>query len=106
MTEIEVKIEIKDNGPLLRDLTLIEGIGPRISALLQTIGINTFEDLAKTEVDRLKQILEDAETLQSAQLHFPDTWPEQAGLAAAKKWDELEQWQEELKGGRESEKDT
>jgi hypothetical protein len=100
------KIEVKDKGPLLHDLTLIEGIGPRISALLQSKGISTFEDLAKTEVDRLKQILKDAETLQSAQLHPPDTWPGQAGLAAAKKWNKLRQRQEELKGGRKPEKGT
>jgi hypothetical protein len=30
----------------------------------------------------------------------PSTWPEQAGLAAAGRWSELEVLQEELKGGR------
>ena len=30
----------------------------------------------------------------------PDTWPEQAGLAAAGKWDELDRLQDELDGGK------
>lgn len=79
------------------DLTRIEGIGPKISGLLQAAGISTFEQLAGTGVDRLEQILADAEL---AGLANPSTWPEQARLAAEGDWQRLETLQEELKGGR------
>ena len=29
----------------------------------------------------------------------PGTWPKQAKLAAADKWDELKKWQDEMDGG-------
>jgi predicted flap endonuclease-1-like 5' DNA nuclease len=79
------------------DLKLIEGIGPKISDVLQAAGIATFAKLAATDVTRLTQILAEANL---AALADPRTWPEQAGLAAAGKWDELQTLQNELKGGR------
>jgi predicted flap endonuclease-1-like 5' DNA nuclease len=79
------------------DLKRIEGIGPKISGILQAAGITTFAQLAASDVGRLGQILEDAGL---GALANPDTWPEQAGLAAAGKWDELEVLQDELKGGK------
>ena len=79
------------------DLKRIEGIGPKISSLLQDADIMTFAQLAETSVDRLKQIVDEAGLLSIAN---PSTWPEQAALAAAGKWDELEVLQDELKGGR------
>jgi hypothetical protein len=33
-------------------------------------------------------------------MHDPTTWPAQAKLAAAGKWDELKAMQDNLKGGR------
>ena len=79
------------------DLKRIEGIGPKISGLLQEAGITTFAQLAETDVRRLKQILKEAGL---GALADPSTWPEQAGLAAAGDWDKLETLQDELKGGR------
>ena len=79
------------------DLKRIEGIGPKISSVLQDAGITTYGQLAATDVARLKQILSDANI---GKLSDPTTWPEQSGLAAAGKWDELETLQDELKGGR------
>ena len=78
------------------DLEKIEGIGPKISALLQENGIITFNDLAITTVDKLNEILDEAK-IHIAQ---PDTWPEQAELAANGKWNELEKLQDKLLGGR------
>ncbi len=80
------------------DLTRIEGIGPKISGLLQSAGIKTFAELAATDVSRLDGILKDADL---AALADPKTWPEQAKLAAAGAWDKLGALQDELKGGRE-----
>jgi NADH-quinone oxidoreductase subunit I len=82
------------------DLKRIEGIGPKISQVLEAAGIKTFGQLAETEVDRLKQILEEADP-RLLRLANPDTWPRQAKLAAAGKWDALERWQERLRGGKE-----
>jgi predicted flap endonuclease-1-like 5' DNA nuclease len=78
------------------DLKRIEGIGPKISGLFQEAGIITFAQLADTEVSRLKQIVLDA----GIRIADPTTWPEQARLAAAGEWDELEVLQDRLKGGR------
>lgn len=79
------------------DLKLIEGIGPKISSLLQAAGIMTFAHLASTDVKRLKQIIAEAGLTALAD---PTTWPEQATLAATGQWNALETLQEELKGGR------
>jgi hypothetical protein len=79
------------------DLTRIEGIGPKISGLLQQAGISTFAQLATTPVERLEQIIADADL---SALADPGTWPAQARLAAEGEWERLDALQEELKGGR------
>ena len=81
------------------DLTQIEGIGPRISALLKHHSIQNFAQLAETDVDRLRAILNEAGP--SLQMASPDTWPVQARLAAAHEWDELRALQDRLTAGRE-----
>ena len=81
------------------DLTRIEGIGPKISSLLQAAGITVFAHLASTEKSRLLQILKEADPRLS-RLADPSTWPEQANLAATGKWDALKALQDKLKGGR------
>jgi len=78
------------------DLTLIEGIGPKISGVLNSAGITTFNQLAATDTARLQEILDQNEL----RLADPQTWPEQAGLAAAGDKEGLEALQERLKGGR------
>jgi NADH-quinone oxidoreductase subunit I len=82
------------------DLVKIEGIGPKIAAVLQAAGIQTFAQLADTEVDRIKQILTETDP-QLLRLADPTTWPRQARLAAAGKWEALAKWQERLRGGQE-----
>jgi len=79
------------------DLELIEGIGPKIAAVLKAAGIVTFADLAAADTSRLSEILDQENHLRLAD---PDTWPEQAALAAAGKWDEFQALAEQLKGGR------
>jgi len=94
--EEEVQVA-KPEAPVADDLTRIEGIGPKISSLLQAATITTFAQLAAADVSRLEQILSEADL---AGLADPATWPEQARLAAAGEWDALETLQDELKGGR------
>lgn len=79
------------------DLELIEGIGPKIAGVLTAAGIVTFADLAAADTSRLTEILEQEPNLRLAD---PGTWPEQAALAAAGKWDEFKVLAEQLKGGR------
>jgi large subunit ribosomal protein L27 len=80
------------------DLRKVEGIGPKIAELFNAAGINTFAELAATSEDRLKEILTEAGSAFAS--HDPGTWPKQAELAAAGKWDELKAWQDELNGGK------
>lgn len=83
------------------DLTMIEGIGPKIAEIFTNAGIATWAALAETEVERCKAILADAGD--RYKMHDPNTWPRQAKLAAEGQWSELANWQEQLDGGREVE---
>ncbi len=78
------------------DLKLIEGIGPKISSLLNAAGIMTFAQLASTSVTDLQAILDKA----GLRLGDPATWPEQAARAAKGDLAGLQVLQDELKGGR------
>lgn len=96
----EPKTETKKAAPAAKadDLTKVEGIGPKIAELFQNAGIVSFADLAKADVDNLKNILSEAGS--NFATHDPTTWPQQAEMAAAGKWDELKKWQDELDGGK------
>lgn len=80
------------------DLTVVEGIGPKIQMLLNQYGIYTYHELADTEVNRLKEILQSAGP--QLAMHDPGTWPSQANLAANDQWDALKSIQGFLKGGK------
>lgn len=92
-------VEAKDTSKKEDDLTKIEGMGPKAAEALQEAGINSFEKLSKSTSEELREILEKS----GGQFNAldPATWPEQAALAAADKWDELKELQEKLNGGRE-----
>ena len=75
----------------------IEGIGPKIAGIFKEAGIDSFAKLAKTDVAKLKELLEGAGSRYASKV--PDSWPKQAKLASEGKWDELKKWQEEVKGG-------
>jgi len=85
----------RPSRPAPDDLKLIEGIGPKISGLLKENGVTTFAELAQTDVARLNGILREA----NLRIANPESWPEQAHLAASGAWDELQTLQDELKGG-------
>ncbi|MDZ4750914.1 MAG: 50S ribosomal protein L21 [Flavobacteriales bacterium] len=80
------------------DLTMIEGIGPKIAELLISKGIASYADLASAEVDALRAILDEAGGVIKSK--NPGTWPAQAKLASEGKFDELRKWQEELKDSK------
>lgn len=78
------------------DLTVVEGIGPKISAALNAAGVNSIYKLAAISQDELRGILRDAGL--SAD---PATWSKQAALVVAGNMDELKAYQDKLQGGRE-----
>ena len=78
------------------DLTILEGVGPKVASVLQKEGITTFSQLAKTSQSRLEEILKAADFA----FMDPGTWPEQARLAAAGDMEGLKKLQDQLKGGR------
>ena len=78
------------------NLTLIEGIGPKIQSILQAVGIHNFTHLAVMSPEMIKTVLTEA----GVRLAVTDTWPKQADLAAQGKMDELKVLQDELQGGR------
>jgi predicted flap endonuclease-1-like 5' DNA nuclease len=80
------------------DLTIIEGIGPKINALLNENGIYTFAQLAATTVERLRSILSSGGPRFS--IANPTSWAEQATLARDGAWDALKRLQNALKAGR------
>jgi predicted flap endonuclease-1-like 5' DNA nuclease len=95
--EEQAEPETEDVKP--DDLKKLEGIGPKISSVLQASGILTYAQLSNADVDTLKQILED-EDPRLLRLADPTSWPDQAALAASGEWDALKALQQELKGGR------
>ncbi|MCG6873107.1 MAG: hypothetical protein LJE84_12525 [Gammaproteobacteria bacterium] len=80
------------------DLRKIEGVGPKIAALLNDAGILTYSQLARASQRKLQAVLEAAG--RRFRMHDPATWGEQARLAAAGDWKALEILQKKLKGGR------
>jgi large subunit ribosomal protein L17 len=80
------------------DLKVVEGIGPKIAELFNAKGINTFAQLAATDVDTMKAILDEGGPAFVGK--DPGTWAQQAQMAADGKMDELKAWQDELNGGK------
>lgn len=79
------------------DLTIIEGIGPKISAALMAGGIRSFTQLSQASEDELRLVLKAGGITFAPSLH---TWPQQAGYAARGDWDGLKAFQEQLAAGR------
>ncbi|PWH15294.1 MAG: hypothetical protein DDG60_06025 [Anaerolineae bacterium] len=82
-------------GGTAEDLTVIEGIGPKVQKVLQENGYRTIADLASADPAKLKGLL------QEQKWHFmdPTSWVHQARLAATGNQKGLQALQNELKGG-------
>jgi predicted flap endonuclease-1-like 5' DNA nuclease len=80
-----------------QNLTRIEGIGPKTEAVLNDAGILNYAQLASAEVSQLAEILAAAGSRYRTMK--PDTWPQQASLAAESKWDELKALKGRISGG-------
>jgi predicted flap endonuclease-1-like 5' DNA nuclease len=79
------------------DLTVIEGIGPKINDLFKDSGIITFAQLAKQTVPQMRAILDKGGP--RYRIANPATWAQQADLAAKNQWSELKKLQDALTGG-------
>lgn len=79
------------------NLTLIEGIGPKIASILKSNNIAGYNDLSKATVVSLNKILEAAGGTYKS--HNPSTWPMQAKLAATGKIDELNELKKKIVSG-------
>ena len=95
-TLVSPPAQIEAVEPTSDDLTIIEGIGPKINDFLRRSGITTFKQLARMDMDDLDRMLSEA----NFGVANPETWAEQAELAEEGKWDELKDLQDSLKGGR------
>ena len=97
-TKAKTAHRVSDGQPATPDnLKKIEGIGPKIEELLQAKNIYTFEQLANQSSADLRSILDEAGA--RFRMHNPETWSEQAKIAAAGDWEYLKSWQDRLKGG-------
>ncbi len=79
------------------DLTIVEGIGPKINELFNDNGIKTFAQLASTTVPQMRAILDKGGS--RFRIANPSTWAQQGALAAENKWAELKKLQNKLSGG-------
>lgn len=80
------------------DLTLIEGIGPKISELFHNHGVTSWSELARTSVDNCQKILNSGG--KRFEIHRPGSWPMQAEMAASGAWSALKKWQDEHDYGK------
>ncbi len=83
---------IKEN-----DLTIVEGIGPKIQELFHNHDVRTWKALSECSVDKCQNVLNSGG--ERFKIHNPGTWPKQARLAYEGKWKDLFDWQEALDGG-------
>jgi predicted flap endonuclease-1-like 5' DNA nuclease len=88
--------EVESAPAMPDDLTDIEGIGPKISSVLQAAGITTFSQLAAADVHQLKQLMQSA----NLRLADPTSWPQQAAHLAAGESDKFEELKSRLHGGK------
>lgn len=82
----------------LDDLTVVEGIGPKIGELCSGIGITTWRALADADVAELRSMLTDAGS--RYRRHDPTTWPEQAACLADGRWADFVALTDGLAGDR------
>ncbi|ULC59600.1 hypothetical protein MBM09_01165 [Flaviramulus sp. BrNp1-15] len=85
--------KIKEN-----DLTVVEGIGPKIQGLFHDHDVKTWKALSECSIDKCQTVLDSGGS--RYRIHNPGTWPKQAKLAYEGKWAELLKLQDELDGGK------
>ena len=84
--------------PKFDDLKIVEGIGPKIEAILKAGGIGNWISLAAAKAEYMKDLMMNEG--EHYQIHDPGTWADQAQMAVEGKWEALKEWQDELHGGQ------
>lgn len=79
------------------DLTLIEGIGPKIAAALSAAGVDSFAKLAARAPAELEDIVKAAGV---RLVGHAESWPRQGELAASGDMEALRQYQAEVRARR------
>jgi predicted flap endonuclease-1-like 5' DNA nuclease len=79
------------------DLEIVEGIGPKIAELFHAKGVKTFAQLAAMTPTQIQPVLDEAGP--NFRLANPETWPDQADLAARNRWTALKAMQDGLTAG-------
>ncbi|MBC2844064.1 hypothetical protein [Winogradskyella flava] len=85
--------KIKEN-----DLTIVEGIGPKIQELFHNHDVKTWKALSECSIDKCQSVLDSGG--ERFRVHKPNTWPDQAKMAYEGRWADLLKWQDELDGGK------
>jgi predicted flap endonuclease-1-like 5' DNA nuclease len=80
------------------DLTVVEGIGPKIKELFHNHDVTTWKALSECSIEKCQSVLDSGG--ERYKVHKPGTWPAQAKFAYEGKWAELLKWQDELDGGK------
>ena len=70
------------------DLSVIDGIGPKVADVLRLAKVNTFSKLASITPDEISKILGEKDT-RLLRLTDPTSWPRQAKLASEEDWEGL-----------------
>jgi predicted flap endonuclease-1-like 5' DNA nuclease len=83
---------------VMNDLTLVEGVGPKIAELCVQRGITTWWSLANCDLDLLRKML--AEAGPKFQVQDPTTWPHQARLLANGQWQKFKTLADALRAER------
>lgn len=96
--EVPAAAAVTGQPSIVDDLTKIEGIGPKITELLNQAGIATFAQLAEADDEQLSLILKEAGSRFG--LADPSSWKDQARLARDGDWVGLKALTEQLRGGR------
>lgn len=97
-TAVKKEVVVLKRTPI-NDLTIIEGIGPKVAQLLYDKGVKSFKALIDMPVENIKTWLKE----NKLQFIDPTTWAEQAKLADEGKMVEFEALKKELKGGKRAE---
>ena len=84
-------------GMRLNDLKVVEGIGPKVSGLLHESGVYTWADLAAKAPDELQEILNKGGD--RFRLLNPASWPTQAEMLAAGRWQDFKDYTQFLVAG-------
>ena len=82
--DVEGAREVLGSKVKVDDLTVVEGVGPKIAELLADAGIDSWRALGDAEVERLRLVL--AEAGPRYRMHDPSSWPTQGRLLAEGRW--------------------